>query len=320
MAVIALPIIPYVDTNFTRHTIYAGTAEDENPGNESYPDFNFAAAGDFGCSERANRTVSSIHGKNPELVIVTGDLSYQRDSECWFNTVAPIDVNGKIVVAFGEHDIDDNLTKYNNYMKHFNLTKPYYSFDYQNVHFLIMATGKNEVIPYLIGSEQYEFINEDLKKAQKDNETDWIIVDTYRPLYSSNTTHRGLDKLQEIYHPVFEKYGVDIVLQGHNHNYQRSYPLSYNPEKSSSPIVTDRHTRDYDSDLNGQIFLTVGTAGEDLYNFTNKAPFVITQFLRHGFLNVDITDNGSNLTATFYENRELKDKDHFSFKKLPKAQ
>ena len=64
--------------------------------------------------------------------------------------------------------------------------------------------------------------------------------------------------------------------------------------------------------------MTVGTAGEDLYNFTSKAPYVITQFLRHGFLNVDVTENGQNLTATFYENREGKDKDHFSFIKRPK--
>ena len=77
---------------------------------------------------------------------------------------------------------------------------------------------------------------------------------------------------------------------------------------------------DYDKDPEGQIFLTVGTAGEDLYNFTNKAPFVITQFLRHGFLNVNLTNNGSNLTATFYENRELTDKDHFSFVKSPNQQ
>ena len=41
----------------------------------------------------------------------------------------------------------------------------------------------------------------------------------------------------------------------------------------------------------------------------------MTQFLRYGFLNVDVTQNGQNLTATFYENREGKDKDHFSFSK-----
>jgi hypothetical protein len=84
------------------------------------------------------------------------------------------------------------------------------------------------------------------------------------------------------------------------------------------PIITDKQTKEYDKDHAGQIFITVGTAGEDLYNFTSQAPYVIRQFLRHGFLNVDITNNGTNLTATFYENREMTDKDRFTFIKSPK--
>ena len=51
---------------------------DDNDGDENYPDFNFAATGDFGCGDEAKRTVNSIKTKNPELVILTGDLSYQK--------------------------------------------------------------------------------------------------------------------------------------------------------------------------------------------------------------------------------------------------
>ena len=281
-------------------------------------DFNFSVAGDFGCGPKANQTVSNMAAKKPELVIALGDLSYQKDASCWFNTVAPLDSKGILKIAIGEHDVDENLTKYKNYLQHFNLTNPYYSFDYQNVHFLAMATAKNSVVPYNSTSKQFEFVKDDLTAAHKNKNINWIIVYTFRPFYSSNTTHPGLDKLQDIYHPLFHENGVDIVLQGHNHNYQRTYPLAYNESKAYTPIITDKHTRDYSSDPKGQIFMTVGTGGEDLYNFTSQAPYVITQFLRHGFLNVDVTQNGQNLTATFYENREGKDKDHFSFIKRPK--
>ncbi len=181
-----------------------------------------------------------------------------------------------------------------------------------------MATAKNQVIPYNSTSKQYEFVKEDLMAAHKNKNINWIIVYTFRPFYSSNTTHPGLDMLQDVYHPLFHENGVDIVLQGHNHNYQRTYPLSYNATKAYTPVITDKHTRDYTRDPKGQIFATVGTGGEDLYNFTSKAPYVITQYLRHGFLNVDITDNGQNLTGTFYENRNGTDKDHFTFIKLAK--
>jgi len=191
------------------------------------------------------------------------------------------------------------------------LTEPYYSFDYQNVHFLALATGKGKVIPYNQTSKQYEFVEQDLLKASKNNETHWIIVYTYRPLYNSPTNHPVLDSLQDAYHPLFDKYGVDLVIQGHNHNYQRTSPLTYNSIDPSSPIIVDKHSRNYKNE-NGTIFLTVGTGGKDLYNFTGQKPFVIEQFARHGFVNVEVTDNGNSLTSTFYENREMKDEDHFS--------
>jgi hypothetical protein len=73
--------------------------------------------------------------------------------------------------------------------------------------------------------------------------------------------HPGLDELQEAYHPLFEKYGVDLVFQALNHNYQRTYPVTYNEISSSKPIVTSREPVNYDNHLHGQIFLTVGTAG-----------------------------------------------------------
>lgn len=250
--------------------------------------------------------------KNPDLMLALGDLSYEKDGTCWFKLVSPLDSPGKIRIAIGDHDIDPDLSRYKEYLDHFNLTKPYYSFDYQNVHFLAMATGKEKVVPFGNTSEQYRFIEQDLKNAY-DNETiDWIIVFSFKPLYSSNSTHPGSDRLRETYHPPFDKYDVDIVLQAHNHNYQRTYPLEYNEGNDFSPIVSDKHKRQYRGELDGPIFVTVGTAGRDLHNLTGKAPFVVREFLSHGFLTVQVTDNGSNLTATFNENREGKDKDQFS--------
>ncbi len=46
----------------------------------------------------------------------------------------------------------------------------------------------------------------------------------------------------------------------------------------------------------GAIFLTVGTGGKDLYNFTGQKPFVIEQFGRHGFVNVEVMMIRARLT------------------------
>jgi hypothetical protein len=209
-------------------------------------DFNFVAACDFGCNENSNKTITGMIGKIPELVITLGDLSYdKKDASCWLRAISPLDHDGKVKITLGEHDVTDNINKYYQYVNHFNLSRPYSSFDFQNVHFLLMATAKEKKISYLNDSEQYEFVKLDLSNAQKNHSIDWIVVSSFRPFYSTNTTHPGLDALQDTYHQLFDKYGVDIVLQAHNHNYQRTFPLSDNETIQSTPIIRDESTEDY---------------------------------------------------------------------------
>lgn len=276
-------------------------------------DFNFVAAGDFGCGKNANKTITNMLTRQPELSIGLGDLSYQKTADCWFRIVSPLDINGRLKIALGDNEMFP--FKFTQYMKHFNMDRPFYSFDYGKVHFLALASAKNKVIPYNQSSEQYKFAKNDLRAAHQNKDINWIVVYSFRAFYSSNTTHPGLDELQDLYHPLFDKYGVDVVLQAHNHNYQRTYPINYNETKTFTPIITDRDTEKYNNDPKGPIFVTVGTGGEDLYNFTGQAPYVITQFQRHGFLNIDIVENGTRLNGDFYENRDNSAKDHFTIKK-----
>jgi len=114
-----------------------------------------------------------------------------------------------------------------------------------------------------------------LKKASENKDIDWIIVTTYGPFYTSPSTHHAENALRDIYHPLFEKYNVDLVLQAHNHNYQRTYPISYNSvDDSSEPIVTYRNTTGYNDHMNGTIFALVGTGGESFYPLVGQEPYV----------------------------------------------
>jgi len=66
----------------------------ENAGNnkdkpEKIHDFNFVAAGDFGCGDEPNRTIEGMIEKDPEIVIALGDLSYDKSAACWLNSIAP---------------------------------------------------------------------------------------------------------------------------------------------------------------------------------------------------------------------------------------
>jgi len=268
-------------------------------------DFSIAAVGDMGCSSSTSKLVHDLNNKMPRIILALGDLSYQRNNaNCWFNIVSPIESEVKIVL--GDHDYEsDSLLK--QYRSHYNLSQEYYSFNFQNVHFIALATE----IPFDVNSSQYNFVKRDLESVSKNSEIKWIIVFSYRPQYSSPTKHPGNADLREIYHPLFEKYHVDIVLQAHNHNYQRSYPINYNPGASQNPRITDNDSKFYQNP-GGQIYTTVGTGGAKLYGFSAKSQYVATQYEGFGFLDISITTNGRNLTGAFYTSPNILVKDRFT--------
>ena len=281
---------------------FKGDDHDEN-GNEHEDEeenFNIAAAGDFGCSTNTQKTIENMESKDPEIVLTLGDLSYHSTADCWFDMMSP--VKDKLMLTLGYHDVEDGQAKMNQYMNSFALEKPFYSYDYNKVHFLIMSAKS----VYYKGSEQYNFVVDDLEKAAKNENINWIVVSSYGPPYTSPSEHTAFKELREVYHPIFEKYGVDLVLGGHNHNYQRTYPLTYNPNDSGEPTVTSKVASDYDGQKDGIVFAIVGTGGVNLYPFTGQAPFVEKQFAnKFGYLDIDITNANphSKLTGTFYDNK-----------------
>jgi hypothetical protein len=90
-------------------------------------------------------------------------------------------------------------------------TQDYYSFDYGDIHFVMM----NNYVDYSINSAQYNFVMSDLTNTTRR----WKIVVFHEPAYSygghgSNTT------MQTWNTNVFIPKGVDLVINGHNHFYQ----------------------------------------------------------------------------------------------------
>jgi len=267
-------------------------------------ELDFVVAGDYGCDSKTRQTIKDMVEQDTDLAFALGDLSEVKNPNCFFDIVSKLDNKDKFKIALGESDTDSNevrsSSRFSDFVRHFDLESPFYSFDYKNVHFLAMSTGKSAFIPYAPGSAQYEFINVDLSRAANNTNVDWIIVYGYRPLYTSPTIHPSTEILRETYAPLFEKYGVDLVMTSHNHNYQRSYPLVYNVVHSREPIIKDVNASYY-SMPGVPIYVVVGTAGNNLYDFRGQAPFMVTQFRETGFLHVNITKAEQNvLTGTFH--------------------
>ena len=84
-----------------------------------------------------------------------------------------------------------------------------YFIDYQGVRFI--ALNSNEKI-----DEQTIWLEETLKN----NPHEWAIAFLHHPIYSASTS-RDNPKRRQAWKPLFDEYGVDLVLQGHDHSYAR---------------------------------------------------------------------------------------------------
>jgi hypothetical protein len=270
------------------------------------------AAGDWGCSKNTEETVKLAQSMNPQLLLALGDYSYEKTATCWLDLIKPVDSITKI--NFGNHEDSDNLI--NAYSNHFGLSKQFYSYDVHNVHVLTMSTEEK----FETDSEQYSFVVNDLRNAANNPDIKWIIVNMHYPFYASPNTCKesdcaGNEEYRDIYNPLFDKYGVDLVLQGHVHNYQRSFPLNFNQESSSKPLVTSTSKTDYQNP-NGVIFAIVGTGGVNFHGLSGSAPFMAyQQDSKFGVLDMHFSDN--KLDAKFVTN-DGATLDHFSISKTVK--
>ncbi len=131
-------------------------------------DFNFVAAGDWGCGHEALNTFSMMKSMKPELYLGLGDYSYENSIDCWANIVNSVGESFKI--ALGNHDTQGQLLKA--YMDKFKLEKQYYSFNYHNAHFIALSTQLDK------GGEieQMKFLKSDLMITKANKNIDWTIV------------------------------------------------------------------------------------------------------------------------------------------------
>jgi hypothetical protein len=89
-----------------------------------------------------------------------------------------------------------------------------------------IAPGTSFYINGWSGGVQTSWLEQTLKSAQDDKDIDWIIVQMHQDALSSSKTGNGSDLgIRQSWLPLFDKYGVDLVLCGHDHDYERSLPV-----------------------------------------------------------------------------------------------
>lgn len=147
----------------------------------------------------------------------------------------------------------------------------YYSFDWIDAHFTVLDLWKTEW--RTAGTEQLRWLEQDLKATGKP----WKIVVNHFPPYCDgkyeSDTNGFLVEVREKILPILERHGVDMLITGHDHTYQRSYLLNghHGPRQTFDPAKhlksnSDGHgepMRKGHGPHSGIVVVVTGTAGAE---------------------------------------------------------
>lgn len=203
-------------------------------------------------------------------------------------------------------------------------TENYYSFDYANIHFVVLDSEDSARTP---GGPMLTWLEEDLGGNTKD----WTIALWHSPPYTkgshdSDNIFDSAGRMQDMREnivPVLESHGVDLVLCGHSHNYERSFlmdghygfsdtltPSMIKDSGSGQPGDTGPYLKpDTGPGANqGTVYVVAGSSGWATFQ-TGFHPIMYTALLRMGSLVLDI--DGQRLDAKFLRETGAID-DHFT--------
>ncbi len=189
----------------------------------------------------------SIYGRNPDhLAVATSMLEMAPDFAVhvgdivfdgtkvdkihnFFKVETDLLANVPLLPAYGNHEFGNGSGQGATLMDNYLIPAPggtfsYYSYNWGNVHILVLNTGENasaisafDIIK--AGSEQQQWAEADLAAAAEDPDIDHIFVSLHAGIYSCGGFGDNAVLIESLV-PLFLEYGVKAVFMGHDHNYQ----------------------------------------------------------------------------------------------------
>jgi hypothetical protein len=252
--------------------------------------FTFTAFGDQGISYDAVATSNLILAQSPAFHLHAGDVSYAEnggdglltddyDPRAWdayFCETAQTASMIPWMTALGNHEMEPWYSP-NGYGADIDrLDFPgngpskcpgTYVFRFGNAAFISLdANDVSYEIPANFGysgGQQTAWLGSTLADLRGDPRIDFIVVYFHHCAYCSCTTHGCEGGVQQYWAPLFDKYAVDLVVNGHNHIYERTDPIKAGSPTGTAPIgsVITPATQ-------GTTYVTAGAAGKSLYSFS----------------------------------------------------
>ena len=126
------------------------------------------------------------------------------------------------------------------------------------------AAGFDPYISGYSGGQQRRWLERELAAARQDDDIDWIVVFMHQVALSSAHFNGADLGIRRQWLPLFDRYGVDLVLSGHEHHFERSHPLRGVLSGSDllTPAAASRCTGPADIDTRyGTVHMTIGGGG-----------------------------------------------------------
>ncbi|MBV9385866.1 MAG: metallophosphoesterase [Chroococcidiopsidaceae cyanobacterium CP_BM_ER_R8_30] len=193
----------------------------------STPILRFVSVADTGTGDRGQYAVAKAmtryHSQNPfDLVILAGDNIYnngeiEKIDAVFERPYQPLLQQGvKFHACLGNHDIRNANGEHQLQYANFNMQGRYYTFRRDPVQFFALDTNVNAD-----WKAQLPWLEQELSRS----DAPWKIVFAHHPVYTS-----GLYGVNQVFikhlTPLFQKYRVQLYINGHDHDYERTHPIN----------------------------------------------------------------------------------------------
>ncbi|MEB3360076.1 MAG: metallophosphoesterase family protein [Synechococcales bacterium] len=195
-----------------------------------------------GLATGTAQVVAEIAKLKPFLVLAGGDYAYydkdrryatlDKTIDVWFNQMMPVFSQSPVMPTYGNHEaiLKENYTTW---LERFATPAGFdhqrnYSFDIGNVHFVsIFAVYEEQGLNPAV----LDWLEQDLQAAQAAGQT-WLIPFMHVSAFAEGASHPSNLALRAQLGPLFERFGVKLVLSSHDQAYERTYPLVNVPEQN----------------------------------------------------------------------------------------
>lgn len=263
------------------------------------------AFGDSGWGSDAQILLAEeMKRRDWDLAVHVGDIAYPDGTEedftvRHFRVYRPLFAGVPFYPAPGNHDIrSDGGAPYDRAFR-WPDGRPggrYYSFRWGRVQFLALDTSTDREVEALKGrrGDQYRWLASTLDSVARDTTLAWTVVFTHEPLYShgSGLGGHGADPgLRKALEPLFLHHGVDLVLMGHEHHYERTRPL--------------RRGRPVEAGCGPVYFVTGGGGASRFGRAVSPGPRAARVSREHHFLGLKVEPHAATGEAVGADGRRL---------------